>query len=190
MRVVFSWELTGKKLMGRLVLRGYQYAAGILVQSMNDTRAKVLFRGIDFPVVQKTVNKSPRIVPRRRMYNQALGFVYHDNPVILVEDLQGNLLRHQVDFRRGLQSQPDPVSRSDPAGQFNRLFVDIQLTDPLFQLIAAYQSQFIANKLVDPQGALVIPEDTEIVVYHELLFQAAEDKIQQSYPQGKGPGAY
>jgi len=69
---------------------------GILIQSMNDTRAPLPSYPLEIrTVMEEGVDQSPPGYSRSRMHYHARGFIHHDEISVFVEDLERERLGHQ-----------------------------------------------------------------------------------------------
>ena len=83
--------------MGYGVFRGDHYARGILIQAMHNSRPNdpVDLREI-FAVKEERIYKGTRINPGTRVDHHPRGLVNDDNPWILIDDIQGDILGDEV----------------------------------------------------------------------------------------------
>ena len=95
-------DLLRQPLVGLVVFRHHQQAAGVLVDAVDDA-------GADHPVdagkgalavVQQGVHQGAGVVPRGGVDHHPLGLVDHQQPVVLVDDIQGDVLRQHLQFHR------------------------------------------------------------------------------------------
>lgn len=108
--------------------RHHQKTAGVLVNPMHDTGPwHLVERG---GVMQKRILECPVVVPSRRMNDQSLRFVDHNQGVILIDDMQGYGLRGHLRDRFKYRGQDDFFAAKEFAFGFCSLPINHHGTRP------------------------------------------------------------
>ena len=105
--LVLPREAVGLNLLRQppvgLVVFGYnQKAAGVLINAVDDAGAN---HPVDagkgaLAVVQQGVYQGAGVVSRRGMNHHPLGLIHHQEPAVLVDNIQGNRLRAHLQLHR------------------------------------------------------------------------------------------
>jgi len=86
-------------MVGHGVFRRDHHARGVFIQPMNNSRPDDPVDLREIPAVkEERIYKGPRINPSARMDHHARWLVDDDNPWILEEDIQGDILGVDVQF--------------------------------------------------------------------------------------------
>ena len=88
-------KLGGQSVMGRIILRHHQTSAGILVQSMHNTRPCHAADAAELAgaMMEQGVHQCPTCVTGGRMHHDPHGFVDHQQTIIFIQNVQGDILR-------------------------------------------------------------------------------------------------
>ena len=102
--------------VGRVVFGGDNEAAGVPVDAVDNAGTLLApHAGQALPaVIQQGVDQGPVRVPRRRMHHHPRGLVHHDDVLVLVYHVQGNILGPGFRLLRLRQRHLQHLSRLDP----------------------------------------------------------------------------
>ena len=134
--------------VGGVVFAGHQKSRGILVDSVDDSRPELpIDAGKAVPAVeQQGVYQGACAVACRRVHHHALGFIDHDEILILVDDVQGDVFRQERRFLRSLrlrQLDQIPLIQQVAAFYLAAVYGDA----PLFQLLLYMRTTHTLQKL-------------------------------------------
>jgi hypothetical protein len=106
--------MLGKGIFGRCHDPG-----GLFIQTVNDSWPDnpVNLREI-LAVKEEGMYKGARVDARARMHNHSRGFIDHDNPWILVENIQGDIFGDDVQCPRWGDMPGDHISPAQSHGRF------------------------------------------------------------------------
>ena len=93
--------------MGLIIFRNDKQTCRILVDAMNDSLPldSVAARQFSTAVVQQCIDQCPLAVAGSGMNHHVLGLIHHQQMLVLLDNLQGNLLRLRL-FGGGKQFTP------------------------------------------------------------------------------------
>ena len=88
-------NLAAEPKVAFIILRTDQQTAGILVDAMNDSLTFDSIAACQFStaVVQQRIDQCPLAVAGSGMDHHVLGLIHHQQMLVLIDNLQGNLLR-------------------------------------------------------------------------------------------------
>ena len=113
-------ELPGERGVGGIVFRDQDATAGVLVETVDDSRSQgVAARGDEAAVVEDGVDQRALPVTRGGMDNEAGRLVQAEQVVVLVEDVERDVLGHGLHRRRRGRGRHglDAVARSHGIGR-------------------------------------------------------------------------
>ena len=158
-------DLLAESGVGDIGLRDRQQSAGVLVDTVDDPGAQLAVdaRQLIAATVHQSVDQRAAVVARSRVHHHSLGLIDHEQVRVLIDDIEGDILRRDIHGLRVVDQDGDTVADGGLVVLLDRLL--------------PYRHHAVVDQLCRGRSAQIVDMIGEVLVDTNALIRRFYGKI-------------